>query len=122
MTQPVEPSRYSAIETLRDGRSIEIRAQTSADVAELRAAVGRMSDESIYRRFFQPERHFSECEVAFYLNAAFVTHAALVAVLSEGRRSRISEGHATSSSGRAPPSSRSRSRTHSKGAGSAHCC
>lgn len=92
MTEPMEPRRYSAIETLRDGRQIEIRAQTPADVAELRAAMGRMSDESVYRRFFQPKRHFSEREVAFYLNVDFVTHVALVAAVSEGGQSKVVGG------------------------------
>ncbi len=48
----MDPARYSATETLRDGRSIEIRALKPADRDELLSAVGRMSDQSIYRRFF----------------------------------------------------------------------
>jgi tRNA threonylcarbamoyladenosine modification (KEOPS) complex Pcc1 subunit len=43
MTQPVEPNRYSAIEMLRDGSSIEIRTQTRADVAELRTSTASVT-------------------------------------------------------------------------------
>ena len=85
-------SRYSAIETLRDGRAVEIRALQPADRDALAAAVSRMSDESIYRRFFSPKRHFSDREVEFYTNVDFVNHVALVAVLEDGGRSLIVGG------------------------------
>jgi len=82
----VDPAKYSVTELLRDGSRIEIRALQPADRDELQSAVGRMSDESLYRRFFTPKRYFSEHEVDFYLNIDFVKHVALVAVLSvEGR-------------------------------------
>jgi RimJ/RimL family protein N-acetyltransferase len=82
----MDVSKYSAMETLRDGSRIEIRALKPADRDELQGAVGRMSDESIHRRFFAPKRHFSEREIDFYLNVDFVNHVALVAVLNvEGR-------------------------------------
>jgi GNAT superfamily N-acetyltransferase len=42
-----------------------------------------MSDQSIYRRFFSPKRHFADREVASYLNIDFVSHVALLAVVSE---------------------------------------
>jgi RimJ/RimL family protein N-acetyltransferase len=78
-----ELSRYSAIEKLRDGRTLEIRALHPADRDGLAAAVSRMSDESIYRRFFTPKRHFTDREIEFYTNVDFVNHVALVAVLRE---------------------------------------
>jgi len=40
----MDPSQYSATETLRDGRPIEIRALKSADRDELLSALRRMSD------------------------------------------------------------------------------
>jgi GNAT superfamily N-acetyltransferase len=72
---------YSAVETLRDGARLEIRALRPEDRSELVGAVDRMSDESLRRRFFAPKRHFSEGEIEFYCNVDFVTHVALVAVL-----------------------------------------
>ena len=80
----MELNRYRATETLRDGRRLEIRALQPGDRGALEAAVGRMSDESIYRRFFAPKRHFSDREVEFFTNVDFVSHVALVAVLEEG--------------------------------------
>ena len=76
----MDASKYSVMETLRDGSRIEIRALQPTDRDELQSAVGRMSDESIHRRFFAPKRHFSEREIDFYLNVDFVNHVALVAV------------------------------------------
>ena len=56
----MEPSRYSATESLRDGRQVQIRALQPADREGLEAVVQRMSDESIYRRFFSLKRHFTD--------------------------------------------------------------
>jgi RimJ/RimL family protein N-acetyltransferase len=80
----VELTEYSATETLRDGRPIEIRALRPADRDELLGALHRMSDESIRRRFFGPKRHFTDAEIAFFTAVDFVDHVALVAVLEEG--------------------------------------
>lgn len=74
---------YSAIEPLRDGRRLEIRALKPTDRAALAASVRRTSEETRYRRFFAPKRSFSEKEIEFYLNVDFVSHVALVAVLEE---------------------------------------
>ena len=79
----MDPARYSATETLRDGRSIEIRSLRPGDRGELLSAVGRMSEESIYRRFFSPKRGFTDQEVAYYMNVDFINHVALVAVVPE---------------------------------------
>jgi RimJ/RimL family protein N-acetyltransferase len=81
-----EAAKYSAIEALRDGRCVEIRALRHDDRDELAEAVGRASPESLYRRFFAVRRSFTEQEVAFFLNVDFVNHVALVAVVEEGGR------------------------------------
>lgn len=72
---------FSAIETLRDGRRVQIRALSRGDQAELLAALGRSSAASLYRRFFAAKREFSDQEIEFFLNADFTDHIALVAVL-----------------------------------------
>ena len=77
---------YSAAETLRDGRTVEIRALRPEDRAGLLAAVSRTSDQSLYRRFFGFKRGFTDQEVDFYVNVDFVGHVALVAVLQEDGR------------------------------------
>jgi RimJ/RimL family protein N-acetyltransferase len=81
-----EAAKYSAIETLRDGRPVEIRALRPDDRDELVAAVGRASAQSLYRRFFAVKRGFTEQEIAFFSNVDFVNHVALVAVTEEGGR------------------------------------
>jgi len=78
----MDGATYSARETLRDGSRIEIRALKPTDRDALLGTMGRMSDESIRRRFFAPKRHFTEREIDFYLNVDFVDHVALVAVLN----------------------------------------
>jgi RimJ/RimL family protein N-acetyltransferase len=78
-----DPAGYSATETLRDGRQVEIRALRPADEDGLKAAVARISSKSLYRRFFGPKRFFSEKEVAHFVNVDFVTHVALVAVADD---------------------------------------
>jgi RimJ/RimL family protein N-acetyltransferase len=77
-------AEYSTIEVLPNGQRVEIRALTPADREDMLAAVGRTSTQSIYRRFFNARRHFSEAEISFFLNPDFVRHVALVAVAEEG--------------------------------------
>lgn len=85
-TPPAEPraqadaAGYAALESLRDGRQVEIRALKPTDVDGLKRAIERISSESLYRRFFGPKRSFSEKEVAYFVNVDFVKHVALVVV------------------------------------------
>jgi len=88
----MEAARYSAVELLRDGRRVEIRALKPDDRTGLAAAVGRASSQTLYRRFFGPKREFSEREVAFFVNVDFVSHVALVAVVEEAGRPMIVGG------------------------------
>jgi len=52
----LNPADFSVIETLRNGRKIEIRAQRPQNRKDLEAAIVRMSDESLYRSFFVAAR------------------------------------------------------------------
>ena len=88
----LEAARYSAIETTRDGRRLEIRALKPQDQTDLRAAVDRTSAQSLYRRFFGAKRSFSDKEVAFFVNVDFAKHVALVAVVEEGDHAAIVAG------------------------------
>jgi len=45
-----ERAGYSAVELMRDGRRVEIRALRPDDRAELLAAIGRTSTQSLFRR------------------------------------------------------------------------
>jgi GNAT superfamily N-acetyltransferase len=80
---------YSVVETIRDGRSVTIRALEPEDRSAMLSAVGRVSAQSLYRRFFGPKRGFTEKETDFFVNVDFVTHVALVAVVDEGGKDTI---------------------------------
>jgi GNAT superfamily N-acetyltransferase len=88
----IEPASYSAIQTLREGRKIEIRALRPQDRDGLTSAVARVGKESLYRRFFAGKREFSEKEVSFFVDVDFVNHVALVAVAKEGGQAAIVGG------------------------------
>jgi RimJ/RimL family protein N-acetyltransferase len=83
---------YAVTERLRNGTVLQIRALHPNDRAEMLAAVGRFSTETLHRRFFAPKRYFSEREIEFFLNVDFRNHVALVAVLPEGGRPTIVGG------------------------------
>jgi RimJ/RimL family protein N-acetyltransferase len=88
----VNAAEYSARERLRDGRSVDVRAQRPADRDAIAAAFRRSSPETIYRRFFGPRTGFTEKEVAFYLDLDFVNQVALVAELEEAGRKAVVGG------------------------------
>lgn len=84
---------FSVVETLRNGRKVEIRAQRPQDRGGLEAAIARMSDESLYRRFFVAKHQISENEAEYFLNIDFVKHVALVAIADEnGMRAIVGAG------------------------------
>jgi RimJ/RimL family protein N-acetyltransferase len=85
-------AEYSAVELLRNGRRVEIRALKPNDRTELVAAVESVSPQSLYRRFLTVKRGLTEQEIDFFLNIDFVTHVALVAVMEEGGKQRIVGG------------------------------
>jgi RimJ/RimL family protein N-acetyltransferase len=88
----IEAAKYSAVEELRNGRRVEIRALRPDDRADLLAAIGRTGAESLFRRFFAPKRGFTEKEIEFFLNIDFIAHVALVAVVEEEGRSMLVGG------------------------------
>jgi RimJ/RimL family protein N-acetyltransferase len=83
---------YYAIEHLRDGRTIEIRALRPDDREDMLTAIGRTSPQSLRTRFFVPKRGFSESELAFFMNIDFDNHVALVAQIDEDGRPSIVGG------------------------------
>jgi len=72
-----EAAMYFAIEVLRDGSRVEIRALRPDDRAAILAAVDHTSERSLYRRFFGLKRSFTDQEAAFFVNVDFVNHVAL---------------------------------------------
>jgi RimJ/RimL family protein N-acetyltransferase len=88
----IDVASYSAIESLRDGRCIKIRALQPDDRVALVTAVGRTSARSLYRRFFSPKREFTEEEALFFTNVDFISHVALVAEAQEDGKAVIVGG------------------------------
>jgi RimJ/RimL family protein N-acetyltransferase len=88
----LDAAHYSALETLRNGCQVEIRALRPEDRDELVAAAGRLSPHSHFRRFLGVRREFSKEEVSFFVNVDFVDHVALVAVSRGDGRSTIIGG------------------------------
>jgi RimJ/RimL family protein N-acetyltransferase len=76
----IAAANYSATETLRDGCTVEIRAQRSQDRESMQAAIAGSSSGSLHRRFFAVRRQFSEKETDYFLDIDFVNHVALVVV------------------------------------------
>ena len=81
-----ETNDYTARELLRDGGEIEIRALRREDEADMLAAVGMTSAQSLQRRFFVMKRHFSDKERAFFMDIDFKNHVAIVALAAEAGR------------------------------------
>jgi RimJ/RimL family protein N-acetyltransferase len=79
----LEPAKYSAVEVLRNGRRIEIRALRPEDRTDFLRAVEGIGAQSRYRRFFGSKHRFSDEEIDFFLNVDFVNHVALIAVGEE---------------------------------------
>jgi ribosomal protein S18 acetylase RimI-like enzyme len=77
----MDAARYITVETLRDGRTVTIRSFRSSDRDDLVAAVHRLSDDSLRRRFFGVKRSLSDAEVDYFSNVDFVSHVALVALV-----------------------------------------
>ena len=81
-----ETISYAAREILREGSQIEIRALRPEDEADMLAAIGKTSAQSLQRRFFVMKRHFSDKERAFFMDIDFKTHVAIVALAEEAGR------------------------------------
>lgn len=78
-----ETANYATCELLGDGRRIDVRALRREDEADMLAAVGKTSVQSLQRRFFVMKRHFSDKERAFFMDVDFKNHVAIVAVAEE---------------------------------------
>lgn len=75
------PSTYEAEEILRDGGSIHVRAIRPDDRERLLDHFKRMSEQSIYHRFFGIKRSLTDEELVRFTQLDFVSHVGLVATL-----------------------------------------
>jgi RimJ/RimL family protein N-acetyltransferase len=79
---PSEAGRLPNTErvVLRDGSVVHIRPISGGDVAELEAAVERLTPESRYRRFFSALKKLDAKTLTYFTNVDHVSHEALVAL------------------------------------------
>lgn len=87
-----DAAKFSVIEKLRDGRTVEIRSVRPEDRSAMERAIRRGSPQSLYRRFFAVKREFTDKEADFFLKIDFVRHVALVAVVEENDKPTIVAG------------------------------
>ncbi len=80
---------YSTAAILRDGGSIRIRALRPDDRDRLLNLFDRLSQRSIYFRFFRSKTRLTDGELGQYTDLDFVRNAALVATLLEQDEERI---------------------------------
>ena len=112
------PAHWEADVVLADGGTAHVRPIRPADAERLRAFYSRLSDESIYFRFFGPRPRLSDREVA----------GSPTSTTSTGSRSsprsapRWSRSSATTGSSRARPRWPSSSRTPTRAGASPRCC
>ena len=84
-----DASRYEAEEILRDGGSIHIRAIRPDDKPRLIDHFRRLSQRSVYFRFFGVKKRLTDEELSRFTEPDFVSHVGLVATLREGEEERI---------------------------------
>jgi acetyl coenzyme A synthetase (ADP forming)-like protein len=80
---------YSATEILKDGGSIQIRAIRPDDKQRLLDHFNRLSQRSVYFRFFGAKKRLTDDELRRFTEPDFVRHVGLVATLREGGEERI---------------------------------
>jgi hypothetical protein len=85
----LEAVRFEAVETLRDGRPVKIRALRPDDRAGPLAAVNRSNAQSLYRRLFSPTHDFTPKEIAYFTDVDFAPEEQeqrLRARINDGRK------------------------------------
>ena len=75
------PAHWEADVVLADGGTAHVRPIRPADADRLRAFYSRLSDESIYFRFFGPRPRLSDREVAWFTHVDYVGRVALIATI-----------------------------------------
>ncbi|WP_344865259.1 bifunctional GNAT family N-acetyltransferase/acetate--CoA ligase family protein [Planomonospora alba] len=93
------PAHWEADVVLYDGGTAHVRPIRPADADRLRAFYSRLSEESIYFRFFGPRPRLSDREVTRFTNVDYVDRVALIATIGTEmvaviRYDRIEDGEA----------------------------
>jgi acyl-CoA synthetase (NDP forming)/GNAT superfamily N-acetyltransferase len=75
------PAHWEADVVLADGGTAHVRPIRPADADRLRSFYSRLSDESIYFRFFGPRPRLSDRDVERFTNVDYVNRVALIATI-----------------------------------------
>lgn len=87
-SSPFDPRHYLAEESLLDGRKVVLRAIRTEDKQGLREGFQRLSERSVYLRFFQAKKDLTEQELRYFTELDFENHVGLLAVVSENDEER----------------------------------
>ncbi len=80
---------YRAVEKLKDGREVVIRAVRPDDKEGFTRGFEQLGSEAVYRRFFSPRKQFSEDELKTATEIDFVRVVALIAEIEENGENRL---------------------------------
>ncbi|WP_433241623.1 GNAT family N-acetyltransferase [Streptosporangium sp. CA-135522] len=75
------PAHWEADVVLSDGGTAHVRPIRPADADRLRSFYSRLSEESIYFRFFGPRPRLSDREITWFTNVDYVDRVALIATI-----------------------------------------
>ena len=79
----IDVREYKAHETLKDGRSVTVRAIRADDKETVLQGLSLFSDASLYKRFHGAKTGLSDKELTFYTEIDYLYHVALLVVLKE---------------------------------------
>ncbi|GAA3794958.1 bifunctional GNAT family N-acetyltransferase/acetate--CoA ligase family protein [Sphaerisporangium flaviroseum] len=79
--EPHYPAHWEADVVLADGGTAHLRPIRPEDADILRAFYSRLSDQSIYFRFFGPRPRLSDREITWFTTVDYVNRVALIATL-----------------------------------------
>ncbi len=80
---------YRALDLLRDGTPVCVRAIRPDDKERLRLAFERLSPRSVYQRFFNPLTELTSGDLQHLTEVNFRDHVGLVLTIEEGRGERL---------------------------------
>jgi RimJ/RimL family protein N-acetyltransferase len=80
----VNAKDFEAIETLKNGITVRVRAIRPADKTGMIEAFGRLEPESVYTRFFQYKKSLSDKELKTATEVDFENVVALIVTLESG--------------------------------------
>jgi GNAT superfamily N-acetyltransferase len=89
LQEPIDVAQYSALEILRDGTAIQIRAIRPDDKQRLSQHFYGLSAQSVYYRFLGIKRSLSEDDLSRLTDLDFVNQVGLAATVKEEEHERF---------------------------------